>query len=144
MNKDTLATAAKYAAIASLVVTAGALVAPPLLGFTASGVAAGSIAAAIQSALYGGAVPAGTLFAFLQSIGATGVLIPAITAGLSAGVCCGFSRIVVDVLVHAYQAASADMKKRLTDLVRALMLMGALTALDWRRIAGGRGGVLEG
>ena len=41
-------------------------------GFTAGGVAAGSIAAAIQSAFYGGSVGAGSAFALLQSAG-TGI-----------------------------------------------------------------------
>ncbi|KAH7333635.1 hypothetical protein B0J17DRAFT_676228 [Rhizoctonia solani] len=57
---------------------------PPLLGFTASGVAAGSLAAAIQSAVYGAAVPAGGLFAFMQSVGATATIVPALIAGASA------------------------------------------------------------
>lgn len=43
----------------------------PLLGFGAGGVAKGSAAAAWQS--YIGVVAAGSLFAFLQSVGATGV-----------------------------------------------------------------------
>ncbi|CAE7210720.1 unnamed protein product [Rhizoctonia solani] len=58
--------------------------APPLLGFTASGVAAGSLAAAIQSAVYGAAVPAGSLFAIMQSVGATATIVPALIAGVSA------------------------------------------------------------
>ncbi|CAE6467670.1 hypothetical protein ACGC1H_004078 [Rhizoctonia solani] len=57
---------------------------PPLLGFTASGVAAGSLAAAIQSAVYGAAVPAGGLFAIMQSVGATATIVPALIAGASA------------------------------------------------------------
>ncbi|XP_060891311.1 interferon alpha-inducible protein 27-like protein 1 [Labrus mixtus] len=42
-----------------------------LLGFTKIGIAAGSIAAKIMAWL--GVVPSGSLFAFLQSIGATGL-----------------------------------------------------------------------
>ncbi|KAJ1300675.1 hypothetical protein OPQ81_002323 [Rhizoctonia solani] len=57
---------------------------PPLLGFTAGGVAAGSIAAAIQSTVFGAAVPAGSWFAAMQSIGATATVIPALIAGASA------------------------------------------------------------
>ncbi|CUA71556.1 hypothetical protein RSOLAG22IIIB_04675 [Rhizoctonia solani] len=57
---------------------------PPLLGFTASGVAAGSLAAAVQSAVYGAAVPAGSLFAIMQSVGATATIVPALIAGVSA------------------------------------------------------------
>ncbi|KDN39774.1 hypothetical protein RSAG8_08566, partial [Rhizoctonia solani AG-8 WAC10335] len=101
--RKTLATAVKYAAVGTLVVTTGVLIATPLLGFTASGVAAGSLAAAIQSAIYGAAVPAGSLFAIMQSIGATGVILPAIAAGLGAGTFCGVSRILVDALARAYQ-----------------------------------------
>lgn len=43
----------------------------PLLGFTAGGIAAGSAAAGWQSSI--GAVAAGSLFAVLQSLGATGL-----------------------------------------------------------------------
>ena len=42
-----------------------------LIGFTSAGIAAGSIAAAIHSWI--GVVSAGSLFAFLQSVGAAGV-----------------------------------------------------------------------
>jgi len=42
------------------------------LGFTAAGVAANSIAALLQSVVYGGAVAATSIFAVLQSIGAVG------------------------------------------------------------------------
>ncbi|KAJ7032319.1 hypothetical protein C8F04DRAFT_1235467 [Mycena alexandri] len=42
------------------------------VGFGAGGVVAGSIAAGIQSAFYGGAVASGSLFAIAQSIGAGG------------------------------------------------------------------------
>ena len=44
------------------------------IGFTAVGPAAGSIAAWAQAVVYGGAVPAGGLFAILQSIGMGGAL----------------------------------------------------------------------
>lgn len=43
----------------------------PVLGFTTGGIAAGSAAAAWQSSV--GAVAAGSLFAVLQSLGATGI-----------------------------------------------------------------------
>ncbi|KAK2826235.1 hypothetical protein Q5P01_020449 [Channa striata] len=46
------------------------------LGFTATGVAAGSIAAKLMSWIaifYGGGVPAGSVFAFFQSLGAGGL-----------------------------------------------------------------------
>ncbi|CAE6534767.1 unnamed protein product [Rhizoctonia solani] len=57
---------------------------PPLLGFTASGVAAGSLAATIQSVVYGAAIPAGGWFATMQSVGATATIIPALIAGAGA------------------------------------------------------------
>ena len=44
----------------------------PVLGFTAGGITAGSWAAAWMAS-YAGAVPAASLLAFLQSIGAAGV-----------------------------------------------------------------------
>lgn len=44
----------------------------PLLGFTSTGIAAGSWAAGWMAS-FGGAVPAGSLFATLQSMGAAGV-----------------------------------------------------------------------
>ncbi|KAG8689530.1 hypothetical protein FRC08_010905 [Ceratobasidium sp. 394] len=43
-------------------------------GFGPAGVAAGSAAAATQAALYGGFVPAGSLFAIMTSVGMTGML----------------------------------------------------------------------
>ncbi|PFX17698.1 interferon alpha-inducible protein 27-like protein 1 [Stylophora pistillata] len=45
----------------------------PAAGFTTAGVAAGSVAAGIQSAVYGGTVTAGSVFATLQSAGAAGL-----------------------------------------------------------------------
>ncbi|TEB29247.1 hypothetical protein FA13DRAFT_1711236 [Coprinellus micaceus] len=54
-----------------------------IIGFTAGGVLAGSAAAGLQSAIYGGAT--GGLFSVLQSIGATATLeAPVIMAGFSA------------------------------------------------------------
>ncbi|KAG8731599.1 hypothetical protein FRC11_003385 [Ceratobasidium sp. 423] len=142
--RASLVSAAKYAAVGAVVVTGGVLIATPLLGFTASGVAAGSIAAAIQSALYGAAVPAGSLFAIMQSIGATGVLLPAITAGLGAGACCGASRIIIEALARAYQAASARIREELRLALMRLMVVGALTAPDLRRILGNPGAAIGG
>lgn len=52
---------------------AAAPLALSIVGFTASGVAAGSIAASAQSVLYGGAVASGGVFAGLQGAGAAGV-----------------------------------------------------------------------
>ena len=42
-------------------------------GFTAAGVAAGSVAAAVQSTVYSASVGSGTVFAVLQSAGAAGI-----------------------------------------------------------------------
>ena len=62
-------------AIAGTVAVGGAVLAAPFVlpavGFTAGGVAAGSVAAAAQSSI--GAVAAGSWFATLQSIGAAGL-----------------------------------------------------------------------
>ncbi|GIY66462.1 hypothetical protein CDAR_55802 [Caerostris darwini] len=60
----------KVAGGATLVI-GGATVALPLLGFTSSGVAAGSVAAGIQSKI--GCVVAGSYFATAQSAGAAGM-----------------------------------------------------------------------
>ena len=54
-------------------------------GFTSAGVAAGSIAAGVQSAVYGGSVAAGSLFALCQSAGAIGVIGSAATAAIGGG-----------------------------------------------------------
>lgn len=50
------------------------------LGFTISGVAAGSVAAAIQSSI--GNVALGSSFAVLTGLGASGVLVGLMTAGV--------------------------------------------------------------
>merc|ERR1711953_414522 len=63
-NKTALITSAVFGAI-------GLPIALPLLGFTATGVAARSIAAGAQSAIYGGFTTG--IFSVLQSMGAAGV-----------------------------------------------------------------------
>eukprot|EP00873_Tetraselmis_striata_P001276 jgi/Tetstr1/421540/TSEL_012487.t1 len=60
-------------------VATGGFLAVPLVGFTSAGVAAGSAAAAAQSAIYGAAT-AGA-FSVLQSIGATGAWVTGAMAG---------------------------------------------------------------
>lgn len=50
------------------------------IGFTTAGVAAGSVAAGIQSAVYGEAVASGSIFAGLQSAGAAGIGVKASAA----------------------------------------------------------------
>lgn len=59
--------------LAATAAVAAAPVVLPALGFTTSGVAAGSLAAAAQSTLFGGAVASGGVFAGLQSAGAAGI-----------------------------------------------------------------------
>ncbi|KAI5928111.1 hypothetical protein F4810DRAFT_706004 [Camillea tinctor] len=55
-------------------------------GFGSGGVVLGSIAAGVQSILYGAVVPAGSLFSTLTSMGALGTLVPAAaTFGAVAG-----------------------------------------------------------
>lgn len=46
----------------------------PVAGFGAAGIKAGSIAAGVQATVYGASVPAGGVFATLQSAGVTGAL----------------------------------------------------------------------
>ncbi|KAH9909510.1 hypothetical protein F4778DRAFT_711734 [Xylariomycetidae sp. FL2044] len=50
------------------------------LGFGPAGVLPGSLAAAFQSAMYGGFTPAGGLFATLTSLAMVGLLSPALAA----------------------------------------------------------------
>ncbi|KAB5593752.1 Interferon-induced 6-16 family protein [Ceratobasidium theobromae] len=63
---------------------AAVFAAPPLLGFSSAGIVTGSIAAVVQSAVYGPAVPAGSVFAILQSVGATGTIVPAAVSSVGA------------------------------------------------------------
>ena len=67
------------------------------IGFTAVGPAAGSIAAWAQAVVYGGAIPAGGLFAILQSIGMGGAL-GAQHAGVVVG---GLSLAALSVAIFA-------------------------------------------
>ena len=64
--------------VVGTVVTVGA-VAIPLAGFTAGGVAVGSLAAVVQSIFYGGATCG--VFSILQSVGATLAWVPAAAGG---------------------------------------------------------------
>ena len=64
-------------------IVVAAPVALPVIGFSSSGVVAGSLAAAIQSSI--GNVAAGSIFATLQSIGATGGLSWAAQGVMAAG-----------------------------------------------------------
>ena len=70
-------------AIAGTLTGAGTWVVTYFAGFTSSGIAAGSAAAAIQSTI--GNVAAGSLFATMTSIGMTSVLPLAASAGVLVG-----------------------------------------------------------
>lgn len=77
---------------------AAAAAAPLVLGavgFTTAGVAAGSIAASVQSAVYGGSVASGSAFALLQSAGAAGIGAAgnAAIAGTTGGITAGFTAL---------------------------------------------------
>jgi len=75
--------------VGSVVVVGAHWVVLPALGFGATGVTVGSIAAGVQSAVYGGVVVGGGVFATLQSAGVAGVAMTTKiglgTAGAAAG-----------------------------------------------------------
>lgn len=77
-GSTTKATLAKTLVAVGSVVTLGAL-AIPLAGFGVAGVGAGSLAAATQSVVYGGATCG--VFSFLQSVGATMAWVPIASSG---------------------------------------------------------------
>jgi hypothetical protein len=56
----------------TLIITGAVITIPFILGFGATGVIAGSTAAAIQSSI--GNVAVGSTFSVLQSLGATGII----------------------------------------------------------------------
>ena len=73
-----------------IAVGVGAVAATPFVlsaaGFTAGGVAASSLAAGVQSAVYGGAVGSTSIFAALQSAGAAGMgVVAKVIIGSAAG-----------------------------------------------------------
>lgn len=77
-----------YTAAAVVGGTAAVVAAPFVLtaaGFTSAGVAAGSIAAGIQSAVYGGTIASTSMFAGLQSAGAAGLGASAASAVFAGG-----------------------------------------------------------
>jgi len=77
-----------YTAAAVVGGTAAVVAAPFVLtaaGFTSAGVAAGSIAAGIQSTVYGGTIASTSLFAGLQSAGAAGLGASAASAVFAGG-----------------------------------------------------------
>ena len=61
------------AGVAGGLTIAAAPAALAAMGFTAAGVAAGSVAATTQSAVYGKYVASGSAFALAQSVGAAGI-----------------------------------------------------------------------
>lgn len=80
---------ASIGAACGAVGTIVASAATSIVGFTSSGVAAGSLAAGLQASV--GNVAAGSLFAGMQTIGATGAIIGAlpavaITTGIATGI----------------------------------------------------------
>ncbi|KAF9067566.1 hypothetical protein BDP27DRAFT_1364771 [Rhodocollybia butyracea] len=82
-----LRAAAEGVAVAGVTYAVGpavVLAALNAVGFTSSGVLAGSVAAGVQSIVYGGST--GGLFSVMQCIGATGVVASAPVLGLAAGV----------------------------------------------------------
>nr|AGR53517.1 hypothetical protein [Dolomedes mizhoanus] len=81
MDPATLIFAGKVT-LGAVAAVGGATVALPLLGFSSAGVAAGSVAAGVQSMI--GNVAAGSAFASLQSAGVTG-LAAATKAALATG-----------------------------------------------------------
>ncbi|EEB91713.1 hypothetical protein MPER_09889 [Moniliophthora perniciosa FA553] len=68
---------------AAILLPSAAIAALNAVGFTASGVLAGSLAAGIQSVFYGGMT--GGLFSLGQSIAATAVMAPPLAIGLGIG-----------------------------------------------------------
>ena len=77
---------AKAGLVGGTLALAAAPFALPWIGFTAGGVAAGSVAAGIQSTVYGGTVASSSIFAALQSAGAAGLGAKASVSVFSAGV----------------------------------------------------------
>ena len=64
---------ATVAVVGSVIALAASRFGLTWIGFTVGGVAANSIAALVQSVVYGGAVAATSIFAALQSAGAAGL-----------------------------------------------------------------------
>ena len=96
------------------------MVAAPLAlgaaGFTGAGVAAGSIAASIQSAVYGGFVASGSLFALAQSAGAAGIGAAgnAAIGGITAGITGSFTALGSYVFV-CFNYKSCSVNRRFWD-----------------------------
>ncbi|KAJ3336504.1 hypothetical protein HDU93_002674 [Gonapodya sp. JEL0774] len=90
--------------VATAVVTVSLPLAVTAVGFTSSGVAAGSLAAAWQSTM-GGYVAAGSIFAILQSLGATGAI--AVVAGW-AGAALGLGVAAIVKLLQNFDATTSS------------------------------------
>lgn len=74
-------------AVGGAITTGAAALGLSAAGFTSAGVAAGSVAAGLQAGV--GNVVGGSLFAVLQSIGATGAIVGALPAAAGVGAVAG-------------------------------------------------------
>ena len=83
-----------YYAAGGVVALGGSIVVLPLLGFTASGIAAGSVASAIHSSI--GIVASGSTFAGLQSAGTAGMSF--LTQGIITSVGTSIAGVVVETV----------------------------------------------
>jgi hypothetical protein len=70
------------------------------IGFTTAGVAAGSIAAGIQSTFIGGAIVEGGAFATLQSLGTVGVGVASLPILLGGGLVFGAGYALFKIFGH--------------------------------------------
>jgi len=68
-----------------------------VLGFSGDGVMAGSVAATIQSMVYGGSITSGSIFAFCQSLTTGGVVAMVVTSAIG-GI--GAAAIAVGILIY--------------------------------------------
>lgn len=106
-RKHLLVGAGAAAGTAAVILGAPAVVSA--LGFGAAGVKVGSIAAAWQSASYGGLVTSGSLFAGMQSVGATGSA--ALSYSTMAATASGAGMLPGKRMTSHYSSISASKKK---------------------------------
>mmetsp|Transcript_17087 Transcript_17087/g.27277 ORF Transcript_17087/g.27277 Transcript_17087/m.27277 type:complete len:205 (-) Transcript_17087:6-620(-) len=93
-----VAVAGKVVAVGGLVVATGG-VGLALAGFSTAGIVGGSIAAASQASI--GNIAAGSLFAMLQSAGATGAIASATSAGIGTAVVGGTTAAVSSTMAKS-------------------------------------------